>query len=1716
MVPENDVNFVGKIERNVAAPSVSFASLKIDAQIARQIFGEYHEFFVGMPPNSKNNNSLLNLRKSTAGLLSPDLKLITTKSVLLNTREPPYKPSKAPCLWQKTVSSRKSTTFPGFTAPATVTPPNKTKSRISTHNIAPLFPELTDESVTIERVLEVWEEKGLKDSTDRSIIEFLKRVDSMSRGENQIIPQILCYNVEAILTSNEVESDTLRESAIAAFKSVITTLQSNLAQVQYDMDALSVALERRTEELEKNLHEYEIGLDLEHKKSDEKLRVQKEAFRQASLQLEKESELKVEKLNNQTDGIIKRTDKEIKNLKNEEANLKKMMNEQNEDIRLTKKYLHEAQNELIKYDELQDAYKMVVEEYQKLHRAMEEKQRQHCEEQENIDELKRYREETSEENKRLRDQMDELHAKFSACKMKLEKEEKNARNAAKRLKKAQQKLQDQTGDSLAVDKRHQMRQRMSVAVPMFTKEADPSLAPTIDTELEDSLNDEILDSESNNVLELQEEVWRLQEELDNQNFEMERYGRILMKQEEALENYREKENNGENSEDAALPLVEVMDVGEVGSMLPEPEVTIVQERVLESALKGNTDQLGLAKETMKSKEEEIESLMAEKIKKDEEIKYLMEEKENLQEKLENKNEKEKEEKKRKEEEEEKKRGKEEEEDSLQSQLTSLQDQVSLLNGTLELNASEIESLESQLEENGRVISSYEDNISEKQSLLEQCRVECKENIGQLTEQVQKIERERAVDMEQHKYKVKVLESSILKLEEEKTASTARASELAALQEKSLVSGDLIKRLQTTVTDLSVELENTKCALDEAETECTKLKKQGMETENEKEEENQTLNTELVDMKEWFSLKLDTVEKEKTELSLIVSQMKQEKDESEIQVKRIEEKLSELKQVKAESESQVKLQEKKLSELEQDKDESEIQVKLLERKLSEQTQETEAGRVEKSALADELASTQNMLAETSNQLEEAVAHRHKEKGELEHILDSKEGEIETLKSHLDQVENDYEALVDSLNKETDNRVSELQNQLEETAGDISSLKSQLKDLGQQLVVLSGERERFYNDNCKLRVDNERLGEEKELLITKVEEVKAVRDTLELDIEQQVAEYQDMMKCCANLQQQNMSSSSCFQSLKDYIKDLEDASFELNEKTTQLEQAEKEKEHIIQLFEDKIREKEVDLERSILEKSEMEGRAKETEVELCRSKSSNTTLDDVKRSLEQQLTAVIKSLDDLTERYEIENSILEEKVVESINVVKEVQHQAEETLHDQLTEQKEEMYKEFREEMESIREKHESAICEVRDQTSTAMSEFKRKCEKKMREMKERYTEDTNSKEGVISGLREEVVEKSNHFESEIAKLKEIFAQDKTLLINSLSSDKDKLLDKINQISEDKIKQLEETHQKDAEIFGEKLRNLQETCDRFEKEGKETSELLLENTARLQHQIETITEANSKSESAFKLEISELELSGIKKDEEICRLQDKVAVLKENLASKQHDMEQHAVELGNLVSKHGRQVSNLLSEHEKELEDLSRIHEEEVTSLVDKNCDILQEMERKNLSERKCLVSEYNDLIESIKIEQKEEAEILRVRHEEIKRDLQKKNEDLEEEKKESAKKNEDLVATLDESQIVLREKDQEIDILNEEIFKLQGDNVQTLQDHDQELSVLETEREEIISSFKEKETKLLEEVENVRETSFVEIEGTVAEMEEQREMYQDLSHKYEQVIFINFY
>ena len=48
-----------------------------------------------------------------------------------------------------------------------------------------------------------------------------------------------------------------------------------------------------------------------------------------------------------------------------------------------------------------------------------------------------------------------------------------------------------------------------------------------------------------------------------------------------------------------------------------------------------------------------------------------------------------------------------------------------------------------------------------------------------------------------------LESTLTKMEEEKTASSARATELAALQDKSIVSGDLIKRVSYLVIKLKL-------------------------------------------------------------------------------------------------------------------------------------------------------------------------------------------------------------------------------------------------------------------------------------------------------------------------------------------------------------------------------------------------------------------------------------------------------------------------------------------------------------------------------------------------------------------------------------------------------------------------------------------------------------------------------------------------------------------------------------------------------------------------------------------------------------------------------------------------------------------------------------------------------------------------------------------------
>eukprot|EP00116_Pleurobrachia_bachei_P006699 sb/3466961/ len=94
------------------------------------------------------------------------------------------------------------------------------------NNAIPLFPELGEDMVSVDKVVEVWQRKGLKNPSDESVQLFLATVDDNSKGgQNQIKPQMLSLNLEELLSSNEECSDALREAAIGAFKSAITDIQ---------------------------------------------------------------------------------------------------------------------------------------------------------------------------------------------------------------------------------------------------------------------------------------------------------------------------------------------------------------------------------------------------------------------------------------------------------------------------------------------------------------------------------------------------------------------------------------------------------------------------------------------------------------------------------------------------------------------------------------------------------------------------------------------------------------------------------------------------------------------------------------------------------------------------------------------------------------------------------------------------------------------------------------------------------------------------------------------------------------------------------------------------------------------------------------------------------------------------------------------------------------------------------------------------------------------------------------------------------------------------------------------------------------------------------------------------------------------------------------------------------------------------------------------------
>ena len=63
-------------------------------------------------------------------------------------------------------------------------------------------------------------------------------------------------------------------------------------------------------------------------------------------------------------------------------------------------------------------------------------------------------------------------------------------------------------------------------------------------------------------------------------------------------------------------------------------------------------------------------------------------------------------------------------------------------------------------------------------------------------------------------------------------------------------------------------------------------------------------------------------------------------------------------------------------------------------------------------------------------------------------------------------------------------------------------------------------------------------------------------------------------------------------------------------------------------------------------------------------------------------------------------------------------------------------------------------EIKEHTSSKIAEFKKKREKKMKDMKERYKDDIETKETIISDMKTEIVKKNESHEKENEKLKEM--------------------------------------------------------------------------------------------------------------------------------------------------------------------------------------------------------------------------------------------------------------------------------------------------------------------------------------------------------------------------
>eukprot|EP00116_Pleurobrachia_bachei_P012309 sb/3472571/ len=124
-------------------------------------------------------------------------------------------------------------------------------------------------------------------------------------------------------------------------------------------------MERKIEENESVMREYQDRLDSEQRKAEDRLRSEKDALNQQMIALEKEYTERIEKILVTLDNCEKKREAEIKRHKTEEISYKKLISEKDNDLVTKQRLLDDANTELVEYDKLREHYKELHGEYTK-------------------------------------------------------------------------------------------------------------------------------------------------------------------------------------------------------------------------------------------------------------------------------------------------------------------------------------------------------------------------------------------------------------------------------------------------------------------------------------------------------------------------------------------------------------------------------------------------------------------------------------------------------------------------------------------------------------------------------------------------------------------------------------------------------------------------------------------------------------------------------------------------------------------------------------------------------------------------------------------------------------------------------------------------------------------------------------------------------------------------------------------------------------------------------------------------------------------------------------------------------------------------------------------------------------------------------------------------------------------------------------------------------